>query len=241
MPPQTIDSQMTDLQSCEGGDGAGAGLQSPIPISLIRKHLKIDDYAGVDDDQLALYAAAAIETFERYTGFVVGKRRQVREHLKIPRWSSATQAAVARTMVTLSHPVDDGMILLEAGGRSEMIAVEPGARELVLPASLCDRGFIANACSDCDPAGGAHASSPTATYTTGTGAWAGVYGTGLPPGALVGALKLIAWQYEHPGDELATIADAPERVTASGQQGTNDALIGSGAADEWYRYKRVAR
>lgn len=213
-----------------------------IPLSLIRKHLKIDDYQGVDDEQLQLYASASVEQFQKYTGLLVGKRRQITEPIRVPQWTSLVQAAKARFLVGVSHPINDSSILIEWNGRTHMLNVIPGVMEFEWPLWFCRPSLhiwnlwsmwgLQNGCASC---GIVTETIPNVSYMTGTG-------DGLAPGALLGCLKYIAWQFEHPGDELATLTDKAMRSSASGQQGTNNALVGSGAYAEWHQYKpRVAR
>ncbi len=217
-------------------------IQEQLPLDLIRRHVKIEDYQGVGDDQLELLRDAAIEAFESYTGRVVGARRLMRHPVKVPRWTSVTQAARARVMCALRHPAVDGVVTLEYGGKLQIINVIPGKMQfewpITFPRPMDNWTFpfplpaLQNQCDSCGQAQSPEL--PHVSYQTG--------GEELAPGAKIGCLSMIAWMYEHPGDELATIGDRYARVSATGQQGTNNAIVGSGAYAHWHRYKgRIAR
>ena len=217
-------------------------IEEALPLSLIRRHCKIDDYLGVPDGQLELYRSAAVEAFESYTGRMLGPVRNIRQVVAHPRWTSIVQAARGRTMCGLSHPSTDGLLLLEYGGKTQMVNITPGRMEFEWPITFAKPTDVwtfpfpvAALVNQCDTCGnGAGQPLPYVSYRTG--------GAALSPGVVVGCLKYIAWQYQHPGDELATVGDRYARVSSGGQQGSNNALVGSGAYAEWRRYRaRVAR
>lgn len=215
-----------------------------LPLALIRSHLKLDDISGVGGDQLALYRDAAVEAFEAYTGRVFGCRRQIRQVLNLPRFNSLTQFVRARIMCQLDHPTSDGILTVTHGSKSRVIRVVPDAFQFewppemkAIPESML-LGFgmftgtgIANACAPC---GAGNMMLPEVAYTTGDNG-------PIPAGVRLGCLKFIAWQYEHPGDEFAMVADRALSVQSGSMQGTNNAAVASGAYAEWRRFKiRIA-
>jgi hypothetical protein len=218
-------------------------VEQMIPLDLIRRRLKIDDYAGVSDVELELLRAAAVEEFENFTGRIVGPPRQIAEPIRTPRWSSLPQAARARIMVGLRHPTIDGVITLEYSTRTFSVRAAPGDTLFEWPASFVQPSDIwpylfnlAGVISDCggNCSNPANVPPPMVYYFTG--------GDDLLPGAIVGMLKYIAWQYEHPGDSITTVNDRNARITQRGETGSNNALITSGAYEEWMKYKaRIAR
>jgi hypothetical protein len=210
-----------------------------IPLSLIRRHCKIDDYAGVSDFDLELYRSAAFEAFSDYTGLHIGGKKTVDHAIKVPRWDSIVQAARARIMVQLEHPSSDGVVVLHWRGKTRTLMLAPNATEFEYPwdfprpwlnlSALYAAGLpdVANACAS----GGNAQQMPQVSYTTGSD-------KPLGPGCIIGCLKYIAWTYSHPGDELATVGDRYARAAGGNLQGSNNTIVASGAYAEWFRYKR---
>lgn len=198
-------------------------LDELLPLQTIREHSKTDDNPSVTDDLLKLYRASAFEAAEKYTGLSFTPIRSVTEPVEIKG---------RRGKITLSFVPVGLSVTFYGGGLGSPVELipKPNSNVLHFPNGSPDRFQTWGDCHTCGVE-----SQLMATYMTGRKCT-----SDIPPGIIIGILKLITWHINHPGDEILSV-----RNTASANQsgllgGTNNAAVISGAQDEWHRYRKVA-
>ena len=200
--------------------------ESLVPIQVIRAHIRDDDTYRYSDEQLTLYRGAAIEACETYTGVKFGQSTyQVSENVTV---RQGYGFGARPTMMRLKSPCVDGILSINSGGSLQTLVGAPGAREFNLSIinETLNFGNCGGAC------GGSPTSQITVTYKTGNG-----FRGDVPRTIILGLLKFIAWSAENPGDDVVTIQGYQ---IARGQtlQGTNSAVIASGASELWRLSRR---
>lgn len=229
-------------------------LDDVLPISLIRQHTKTDDDISVTDELLILYRKASIEAAEAYTGRSWSQVKTISEEILFPFHRSNYQRQL---IIILKEPVYDGIITISGGNLSspKRLNVMKGARRIIVPFPSDE--FEKSYCYTCTPQEHSAAIAPNgidassvlyinnddcscnqhepanliATYRSGVSCNAEI-----PNGIIVGCLKYIAWQIGNPGDQLVTMADIPNKTTKY-IKGTNNAVLASGAAEQWCIYR----
>lgn len=194
-----------------------------LPLQTIREHSKTDDNPSVSDDLLKLYREVAFEAAERYTGMSFTPERTVTEPVVIKG---------RRGKIKLSYVPSSLTVTFYGGGLGSPVDLFPTPNSNIMnfPNGSPDRFQTWGDCHTCGVE-----SQLMATYQTGRKCERSV-----PPGIIIGILKLITWHINHPGDEILSVRNT---VTANQQGllgGTNNAAVVSGAQDEWFKYRRVA-
>lgn len=193
-----------------------------LPLQTIREHSKTDDNPSVTDDLLKLYREAAFEAAEKYTGMSFTPSKTVTEPVQIKGRRGKIQLSFVPSSLTVT---------LYGGGLGSPVELfaKPKSNIIHFPHGSPDRFQTWGDCHTCG------VESPMmATYSTGRRCEDRV-----PSGIIIGILKLITWNINHPGDEILSVRNT---VTANQQGllgGTNNAAVVSGAQDEWYRYRKV--
>lgn len=194
-----------------------------LPLQTIREHSKTDDNPSVTDDLLKLYRDVAFEAAEKYTGMAFTPTRTVTEPIQIKG---------RRGKIELSFVPSSLTVTFYGGGLGSPVDLfaKPNSKKMHFPYGSPDRFQTWGDCHTCGIE-----SQLMATYETGRRCEQAV-----PPGIIMGVLKLITWHINHPGDEILSVRNT---LTANQQGllgGTNNAAVVSGAQDEWFRYRRVA-
>lgn len=200
-----------------------------LPIALIRTHCKLDDVPGVTDEQLSLYRDAAFEACERYTQRIWTRAVRHRQSLPVPRHVPGVFHQVGNGEVRLNYPVVDGIVDVVTGGTTFRTATVPLMGQKIPSVTVIE---AASNCCGCG--GGESFGLVYAEYNTGTKCAADV-----PSGIKVGCLKFIAWLVEHPGDQYVPVVaqhGSGVRLKGGNVSGSNNAVIASGAIDDWRRY-----
>lgn len=224
-----------------------------LPISLIRQHCKIDDIGRVSDILLSLYRSSAFEAAELYTGRIWFGTRRIIQPITSPKFRTVSQAGVARFKVELDYMPIGGYVEIEGFNDQAAFwfmdmpfntAPRYTSHSITLPPNhqafyvRSDQVFM-NMSSDCDCDASYSNKDMTATYNAGI-----TRSEEIPAGMKIGALKYIAWTVEHAGDDFVPVVAQGRTVGISGGNvvGSNDALVGSGAIDDFRRYRRnIAR
>lgn len=195
-----------------------------LPLQTIREHAKCDDNPRVTDDLLKLYREAAFESAELYTGMAFTEERTIVEPVRIKNRRSGK--------IVLSHvPVPRRPVTLYGGGLGTNLDLIPKLNSNIIffPNGSPDRFQTWGDCHTCGM------DSPMmATYVTGRRCERVV-----PPGIIMGVLKLIAWHINNPGDEIMSVRNTNRASEQGLIGGTNNAAVVSGAQDEWFKYRRV--
>lgn len=205
-------------------------LEDILPLEEIRQHTKTDDIPHVTDALLRRYRAAAFEAAQQHTGLSIGER-WVEQSAAFNRSDliGGYASILKPHRVRLNAPADQGVVYLVGRHQTQEIRVEKGARHVdIQPLSIDLSGDC------CSPCGSTQGPGDILRYQTGKSC-----GETLPAGVIMGVLKLMAWHVMNAGDEILTTRNR-ESMESGTMQGSNDAVVLSGALDEWRRYRRVA-
>ena len=207
-------------------------LNKVLSLSLIRTHTKTDDVPNVTDEQLVIYRRAAFEAAEHYTGMLFTQIKPITEDIA---QRSHDHRGRIRSRQWFKHrlryPVANDVVYLYGGANitNRTIHVEPGTQTISIPIFhhvIDDR-------SCCDPCHGG-------VFGANYGMHA-LYSAGfacedkIPAGIIAGALKWIAWNIMHPGDEIMTVRGTTDN-SKGGITGTNSVAWASGALELWRQY-----
>jgi hypothetical protein len=195
-----------------------------LPLQTIREHAKCDDNPRVTDDLLRLYREVAFEAAELYTGRAFTPERTVTEPVRISNKRTG-KFSLSQT------PVPGRPVTMFGGGLGSPVELipRPGSNVMFFPFGGPDRFQTWGDCHTCGVE-----SQLMATYVSGRRCEGSV-----PPGIIMGMLKLIAWHINNPGDEIMTVRNTLNANAQGLIGGTNNAAVMSGAQDEWFRYRKV--
>lgn len=195
-------------------------LDTILPLQTIREHSKTDDNPSVTDDLLKLYRDVAFEAAEKYTGMSFTPTRVVTEPVRLKG---------RRGKIKLSYMPSSLTVTLYGGGLGAPVDLltKPKSDIIYFPNGSPDNFQTWSDCHTCGLE-----SQLMATYETGRKCESRV-----PPGIIMGVLKLITWHINHPGDEVLGVRNTLQSNERGLIGGTNNAAVISGAQDEWYRYR----
>lgn len=201
-----------------------------VTLDLIRAHTRQDDLAGVQDQLLALYRLTAMEAATDYTGVNWFRLVEITEAIK-PRQITSLFGIQRPRRITVTYKPSEPYFEVRNGIQSVMIDNISLEKSFVLPTMLD--------CStmDCGCGNSSMQSPLSVVYKSGTKTC-----EKYPPGLVLGAMKMIAWLLENPGDELNFVESPAGRSVGVGAnllKGTNNAAYASGAIEEWRRYREA--
>lgn len=194
-----------------------------LSLPLIRDYTKTDDNPGVTDLLLRLYRDAGFEAAEEYTGMNFSSGKTINDPV--------TRIGKRTGRIDLKHSLGQQEVTFYGGSLMSPVTTlgRIGDRHVMFPNGHPDRFYTIGDCAKCG------SDAPLmVTYVTGRQCNAGP----VPNAILMGVLAYIAWKVENPGDVIMTTRNA-QTAGASGLQGSNNAVLLSGALDEWARVRKV--
>lgn len=209
-------------------DAERFAVEEIVSLDLIRTHTKTDDIPHVTDEQLVLYARAAIEAAEQYSGLLLQKQRRVEEPFLNPPKRSHDMRQMFRHRLEYATAQDH--VFVYGPGVSERVPVKIGSKVIYLPNVFHAIDFSFACCSPCG--NGGMKTGFRIMYMAGYDCV-----NSIPAGIIAGVLKYIAWMIENPGDVYKPV-DNRERSNATFLQGTNNVAWASGALELWRQYNK---
>lgn len=202
-------------------------LEKVLGIRLIREHTKTTDVQQVSDEQLKLYRRASIEACELEIGWKLSGATMYTQPVD---FEADMLRGRSKSKVRLDYPAADGVVMVSHTSSDVPAQLNVKQNSDIVFVPLQDRPFDMGSC--CSPCGSQAIGESTLSYNIGF-----LCVEDIPAGIWVGCLKYIAWSVMNPGDQLKTIKDG-STAEIQGLTGTNNAVWGSGAGEEWRRYRR---
>lgn len=201
-------------------DGMEITAADILPTDVIRAHSKTNDIPTVTDEQLDVYRSASLEAAESYAGLYLRGQHWIMDNVTY---------RPTLTRHRLRYPTYDGKVFLRGpnlGNRVESIG--PGNRVVELRWTN-DKCYTFNDC--CDPCN-TDGVENIITYLAGY-----CVPDEVPSGLVLGMLRYVVFCISNPGDIGHGVLN--DRAAVGARLISNDAVVASGAASVWAKYRAV--